>query len=102
MVMERVASRMGDFARGMATPLEDINAVADACARFRQAFKALLQQPEEVVKELAASTDARHMTPLMLACENGCEGAVRLLLGSKKACAGAPRRCTPPTSSVPP
>ena len=65
--------------------------------------KALLQQPEEVVKELAACTDARrHMTPLMLACENGCEGAVRLLLGSKKACAGAPRRCTPPTSSVPP
>ena len=39
--MERVASRMGDFARGMATPLEDVNAVADACARFRQAFKAL-------------------------------------------------------------
>ena len=64
--------------------------------------KALLQQPEEVVKELAARTNARHMTPLMLACENGCEGAVRLLLGSKKACAGAPRRCTPPTSSVPP
>ena len=64
--------------------------------------KALLQKPEDVVKELAACTDARHMTPLMLACENGCEGAVRLLLGSKKACAGAPRRCTPPTSSVPP
>ena len=63
--------------------------------------KALLQQPEEVVKELAACTDARHMTPLMLACENGCEGVVRLLLGSKKACAGAPCRCTPPTSSVP-
>jgi ankyrin repeat protein len=64
--------------------------------------KALLQQPDEVVKELAACTDARHMTPLMLACEHGCEGAVRLLLGPKKACAGAPRRCTPPTSSVPP
>ena len=52
--------------------------------------KALLQQPDEVVQRLAGMTDQKHMTPLMLACQNGCEGAVRLLLSSKKACAGAP------------
>ena len=58
--------------------------------------KALLQLSDEVVQQLAGMADEKHMTPLMLACHNGCEGAVRLLLGSKKACAGAPRRCTRP------
>ena len=58
--------------------------------------KALLQLSGEVVQQLAGMADEKHMTPLMLACHNGCEGAVRLLLGSKKACAGAPRRCTRP------
>ena len=52
--------------------------------------KALLQQPDDVVQQLAGMTDGKHMTPLMLACQNGCEGAVRLLLGSKKASAGVP------------
>ena len=40
---------MGDFARGLRLSTDDVESVANACARFREAFEALRQEVGEVI-----------------------------------------------------